>query len=318
MKKLSILVITYNHEKYIRQAIESILIQKMDFDYEVILADDCSTDSTQKILMEYVDKYPTTFKPHFSPKNLGVTKNYGRAFKLCSAEYVAVLEGDDYWTDVQKLTKQIKFLDEHRESPICFNRFWGYFEDKNKFVALPNFVNSEPGDYRFLTLEQLIKENFIGNFSTCMYRNSELQKIDEKIFELTAYDWMINMYLAQFGVIGYLPNVMSVYRIHSAGTWSGLGLTTQIEKTLASIESYNKFFNNKYAAEFEEVRRIYQRQLRVQQLKNQPMIRVTKNILKKAYHIFQMIIPSGIWVLLGWLMPPLFKQMLTKPLDKSE
>lgn len=281
MKKLSILLITYNHEKYIRQAVESILLQVINFEYEVILADDGSTDGTQAILKEYAEKYPDIFKSHFSEKNLGITKNYQRAFKLCSGEYVAVLEGDDYWCNTKKLDSQIKFLDQYRECVICFHRFWLYDESNKKFTTQSYRALGASTEKQFLTIEKLIRENFIGNFSTCLYRNEKLREIDDKVFDLKSYDWMVNMTLAQKGLIGYLPETMSVYRIHSSGSWSSLNSIDKINETINAIKTYNHYFNDRYSNEFSEVLKTYQSQLTLSKLQSRPLILRLRSMIKK-------------------------------------
>lgn len=115
MLKLSIALITYNHEKYLNQAIESILSQVVDFDYEIVVGEDCSTDGTRAILKEYEQKYPEKFVLLFRPSNIGATKNVYDTLKHCSGKYVAVLEGDDFWNNPYKLKKQVDFLDENKE-----------------------------------------------------------------------------------------------------------------------------------------------------------------------------------------------------------
>ncbi len=116
MVKLSIVFITYNHGKYVREALEGIVKQKTDFDYEVLCCDDCSTDDTQKIIREYAEKYPERFRLMFREKNVGrPTQNVYDTAMAAQGQYLAFLEGDDYWTDEEKLQKQVDFLDSHED-----------------------------------------------------------------------------------------------------------------------------------------------------------------------------------------------------------
>jgi|LSQX01.2.fsa_nt_gb glycosyltransferase involved in cell wall biosynthesis len=108
---LSVGMLTYNHEKYIAQAIDSILMQEVNFDYEIVIADDCSTDNTREIILDYQKRYPDIIKPLFQEKNLGSQKNANALRTACSGKYRATLEGDDYWISPSKLQKQVDFLE---------------------------------------------------------------------------------------------------------------------------------------------------------------------------------------------------------------
>ena len=100
---VSVCIITYNQESYIRQAIESVLMQKVNFPWEIIIADDCSKDKTREIILEYKDRFPDLIKPLFQKRNVGGGKNFTDLINAATGKYVAYLEGDDYWTDDGKL-----------------------------------------------------------------------------------------------------------------------------------------------------------------------------------------------------------------------
>lgn len=117
--KLSVFVVTYNQEKYIRECLDSILMQNVNFEYEVIIGEDCSTDSTPQICDEYAVKYPFIHVYHHT-KNLGLIKNWEFVLNKCTGEYVAMLEGDDYWTNPEKLQTQVDFLDSHPHTALTF------------------------------------------------------------------------------------------------------------------------------------------------------------------------------------------------------
>lgn len=112
---VSVAVITYNHEATIRQCLDSILNQLVDFDYEIVVGDDCSTDSTQSILREYATKYPNRFVLKLNPENEGVSRNNIHVLSCCKGEFIAMCEGDDYWSDAEKLKKQVGFLRKNKE-----------------------------------------------------------------------------------------------------------------------------------------------------------------------------------------------------------
>ena len=120
---LSVVTITYNHENFIAKTIEGVLMQKVNFPMEFILAEDCSTDGTRRICQEYAEKYPNLIHLIISDTNVGGKKNECRAMTAARGKYIAFCEGDDYWTDPLKLQKQVDFLESHPEYSACFHRF---------------------------------------------------------------------------------------------------------------------------------------------------------------------------------------------------
>src|SRR5690554_1920397 len=118
---VSVVMPTYNHEEYIRQAIESVLMQETDFIFELIIVEDYSSDDTKKIALEYADKHPKIINVLDSEKNLGITDNYLRAMGEITGKYIAICEGDDYWTDPLKLQKQVDFMERNPDCSFCFH-----------------------------------------------------------------------------------------------------------------------------------------------------------------------------------------------------
>lgn len=120
---LSVVTITYNHAPYIAKCIEGVLMQKVNFPMEFIIADDCSTDETRSICEEYAAKYPGLIRLVFPKSNIGAVMNEQQAFLTAKGKYIATCEGDDYWTDPLKLQKQVDFLEAHPDYSVCFHRF---------------------------------------------------------------------------------------------------------------------------------------------------------------------------------------------------
>src|SRR5690554_2607359 len=118
---VSVVMPTYNHEKYIRQAIEGVLMQETDFLFELIIIEDCSVDDTKKIALEYAEKHPEIINVLGAEKNLGITDNYFRAMGAITGKYIAICEGDDYWTDPLKLQKQVNFMETNPDCSLCFH-----------------------------------------------------------------------------------------------------------------------------------------------------------------------------------------------------
>jgi glycosyltransferase involved in cell wall biosynthesis len=248
MPKVSIIVTSFNHQHYITDCLDAILLQKTNFDFEVILGDDASSDDTAIIMQSYAKRLPTIF--HFFPaeKNLGITGNLERCLNEAKGEFIAICEGDDYWIDEYKLQKQVDFLEQHSDCSMCFNNKILRYENKNNYKL--GIQQAQIGNNYYKTLSDLIKENFIGNFSCCMYRNRIVKKINPDIYKLSIADWMFNMACAEFGPIGYIEQWMSVYRIHQKGAWSGLSARKKAKDVLELIPQYDAFFEHKYTEQF--------------------------------------------------------------------
>ena len=127
--KVSIVTTTHNQEAYVRRAFDSFVAQQVDFPVEIIVADDASTDSTPAIIREYAERYPHLFRPIFRPENLGLNRNLVGALAIARGEYIALCEGDDYWVDPLKLSKQVVFLDGNPQTAVCFHPVRVVWED---------------------------------------------------------------------------------------------------------------------------------------------------------------------------------------------
>jgi len=244
--KISVIVTSYNHEKYIKKCIDSILMQK-GVDFEVIIGDDQSDDNTREILKEYKKNNHEIINLLPSNENLGVTKNLKRCFEVANGKYVAICEGDDYWTDSYKLQKQVKFLEERLDCVMCFNSILVYYENHEKKNHIQPKLSVDT-----LTTRELILNNYIGNFSSCMYRNSIIKKLPDHLYDLFTVDWMFNIACSEFGNIGFLNENMSVYRIHDNGLWSSKEAKKQISELKVLIDLYNEYYSFKYDLEFEK------------------------------------------------------------------
>lgn len=246
-KKISVIVTAYNHEDYIQQCLESILMQKGNFDMEIIVGDDCSTDGTKTILEGYQKKFPQLLRILPNTANLGITKNLKRCLDACSGDYIAICEGDDYWIDKYKLQKQMDRLESDPELSMCFSSILLFFENTKKFFP-HNEVRKVTKEK--ITSEDLIEYNYIGNFSCCMYRSGTIKMLPEGLFELYAVDWLVNITCGEVGDIGYLPEYMSVYRKHRTGAWTGMATTKKNKELLLLIDEYDKFLKFRFHENF--------------------------------------------------------------------
>jgi glycosyltransferase involved in cell wall biosynthesis len=114
-------MITYNQDQFVGQAIESVLSQQVDFEYELVIGEDCSTDRTREIVASFGAKFPDRIRLLLPKSNLGMQENFKATLAACSGQYVAILEGDDYWTSPLKLKRQVEFLDAHSDCAMCFH-----------------------------------------------------------------------------------------------------------------------------------------------------------------------------------------------------
>lgn len=247
---LTVLLITYNHEAFVEQALESVLMQRTDDPFEVLVADDCSTDGTLRIVERFAREHPDVrFAFLDAGRNVGITRNYQRAFSAVRSEYVAVLEGDDYWVDPRKLQTQLDFLDCHREFGLCSVNYYVFEEDACRFT--PRVPAAE--GHAAIGARDLIADNVVGNFSTCMYRTRVLRQIPAEIFEIRSYDWAINICVAKQCLIGFLRKPMSVYRIHQGGSWSLLSHPEKVRAQLKLIPEYDRATGGVFGAEFAQL-----------------------------------------------------------------
>src|SRR6267154_2103125 len=130
--QVSVVLITYNHEAYVAQAIETVMSQQTDFEYELIISEDCSTDRTREIIQEYQRRYPERIRLFLSEHNVNDNSVWTRAWTAARGRYIATLDGDDYWTSPDKLQRQRNFLDVHKEYSACFHNADVVWEDNRE------------------------------------------------------------------------------------------------------------------------------------------------------------------------------------------
>ncbi|MDA8106812.1 MAG: glycosyltransferase [Nitrospiraceae bacterium] len=272
--KLSVFMVTYNHEKYIAQALDSVLMQEVDFDYEIIVGEDCSTDNTRNILLEYQQKYPYKFKLLLHDSNLGACANFMQSFKACSGDYMAYLEGDDYWTDTLKLQKQVDFLDAHPECAISFHNC----EEFHDGGGQPFWLYCSQDQKEISKLEDLLSKcNFIPSCSV-MFRNRLFQDFPHWYCTLGIGDWTLHLLNAQFGYIGYINDVMGRHRHHSESTWSMRNQAQNIRDVMEAYMTINHYFNYRYNFIIKKKIAVYYRDLFVIYFKSGEKATALKNL----------------------------------------
>ncbi len=223
--KLSVFVVTYNQEQYIRQCLDSIVMQQTNFDYEVIIGEDCSTDSTPQICDEYSEKYPF-IKVYHHPKNLGLVKNWEFVLNHCQGEFVAMIEGDDYWTNVNKLQMQVDWLEMHPEYVITSTNVQVICEDGLNDAG-EWFAHRKEGD---VYIEEYIYPGICHTTSVVMRNLTKVIHYPSWIYMTDTFTFM---WMAQKGKAYHFDDIMSVYRRHESNC------TTQ--GALKSVTHMTKF-----------------------------------------------------------------------------
>lgn len=215
---VSICCETYNHAKYIRQALDGFLSQKTDFSFEILIHDDASTDGTQSIIEEYYTRNPDLFKPIFQTENqhskgISIWRKY--QFPRAKGKYIALCEGDDYWTDPLKLQKQVDFLESHPDYSMCFHNAIVHYESSNKKDHL--FSQLETREYN----EQELTSAWLGATASFVFRRTVyLSKYFEEYINSTKFivgDYPLLLCCLRAGKIYALSDCMSVYRINPGG-----------------------------------------------------------------------------------------------------
>jgi glycosyltransferase involved in cell wall biosynthesis len=206
--RVSVLVTTYNHERFIAQAINSVLMQEVDFDYEVIIGDDCSTDATRAIVLDFQQRYPERIRLVLPHENLGFGRNrlFVELLNITGGQYIAGLDGDDYWTRPDKLATQVAFLDVHPACSFCFHNALITYEDpsQDRQLVHPHGWKSSS------SLVDVLSGNFIPAHSV-LFRRALLDPLPAWFGTVRFGDWALWILLAQHGKIGHVDEVWSMF-----------------------------------------------------------------------------------------------------------
>ena len=242
--KVSVIIPCYNFEDYIEQSILSAVSQKTNFEFEILVRDDMSTDNSQTCI-ERVATFNQNVKYFNAEINLGAGDNIKFLTEQATGEYIAYLDGDDYWTDVYKLQKQVDFLDNNPDYIMTFTGHWmkdgkNYSPDlPYQWLCLPGFENDE------VKIEDLLRNNWIS-FGRVFRRTPDLFK--EWMMRSFYFDWVTNYELSKIGKVKYLDFPSGVYRIHDNGIFSKMDQSEKNKraehlKTIL-LENYQIWKNN--------------------------------------------------------------------------
>lgn len=299
--KVSICCLTFNHEKFIQRTLDSFLMQETKFDFEILIHDDASTDRTVEIIKEYQEKYPNIIKPIFQSENqwskgitaLSATYNFPRA----KGSYIAMCEGDDYWTDSSKLQEQVDFLDIHSEYSFVCSGYLEYnlFNNKRKEIV---FKDPSSPDGFDITLSKM-KHKWLTKTLTVMFRHNCID-YNEIIQYKYNRDIHIFYHLALISKGYYMSRVYGVYNVHSEGVHSG-------SIDFSRRELGYKIYEELYARNKSDFTRymFLKSTLQVLEIKiNNKNYKIPTNRLSLAYQAFRLLNNKSEFILLLKVMVP--------------
>ena len=243
---LSVCIRTHNQERFIREALDSVLCQKTIFPFEIIVSDDASSDGTVAILQEYAAKHPNTIRLLLSETNIGGPMNLKQVIEACHAKYITCLDGDDFYTDNYKLQKQVDFLEAHSEFVACFHNTW-YVDTKGNKLGLFN----NPNFHAIHDAHEFIKERWFVPIHSAVIRREYIE-FPEWYDTVMNDDYVVHLSVAKHGAYYYLPDVMVAYRRHEQNISHAYGDMILTDTQLCTIlENMKPLYPADYAADFD-------------------------------------------------------------------
>ncbi|MDX6555985.1 MAG: hypothetical protein QOD86_2180 [Miltoncostaeaceae bacterium] len=240
--KVSVLLTTYRHERYVAQALDAILAQRAPFPIEVVVGEDCSPDRTREIVRGYRERHPGVVRLVLPERNVGANAMYAATLGAVRGEHVAMCDGDDHWVSPDKLARQSAFLDANPAFGLCFHDGTVVSEDgAAPRPALPDLGKD------LLTLEDLLAGNPIPASSVVM-RRMRPEEIPADLWESPFTDWITWLFALRRGPAGLVPGLTCVYRVHAGGLWSGSGREDQLLDELMVYESLEPHFGTRHGA----------------------------------------------------------------------
>ena len=255
---VSVCMISYNHAAFITDAIESILTQSIARQIEIVIGDDCSTDETPAIIRNIAQSHPDiNWQLNLRDKNVGVAVNFGETLLSCTGKYVAILEGDDFWTDERKLEKQIELLEKSPQSSTCFTLCKEVGEDdgSEKIVG-----NSRPNHFN---LSYILKHGWFMRTPTLMFRRDVISELPSWFYSAYSTDYILHVLFASGGGVIKLDEVTAVYRRHMGGV-SIANVDKQMDRFIQKMDllsTIDDYFIHQFSHEIKFQKRSYYRAL---------------------------------------------------------
>ena len=241
--RLTVLVTTFNHEAFIAQALESVLAQETAVPFQVVVIDDASTDATPGIVRGLGDRHPDRVRLAFNEVNENSNRRFREEWERCGSEYVALLDGDDYWTSPAKLQRLVDVLEERPECSICFHNAEVVPDDPDQLAWLNNGSDWD----RPLGIDDLWATNFIAGCSPVL-RRSLLPRLPGWFDDAPVGDWPLYLLCADRGSVVFVDEVMGVYRLHAGGLWTGRAEQERLSQMAAFMEEMGRYMPHHAAA----------------------------------------------------------------------
>lgn len=239
--KVSVAMITYNHEQFIEQAVRSVMMQETDFDYELIIGEDCSTDNTREIVLRLKEEFPDKIKLILHTQNVGMMKNFITVYEACEGKYVALLEGDDYWTDAHKLSIQVEYMEVNLECSMCFHLGSVFNYDANNFND--DYKKFHCND--ITTVSDLIDNNYIILTMSMLFRNAVID-IPDWFVDVKNGDTVLQFLLVEKGHLCCIERNMGTYRRHNQGVYSSSSTLVRLLYKAETFSNLNERYDYLY------------------------------------------------------------------------
>ncbi len=252
---LKVFMVTYNHEAFVREAVESVMMQRTDVAVLLVIGEDKSTDGTRAIVQELALRYPDRIKLILHETNLGAAKTGFDVWEECLADstFVAIIEGDDVWTDPLKLQKQVDVLRADASVSMCFHNAWNQQPDGSRSDYVRAWLGTKPVEPRFNTAD-MITCNFVPTVSICL-RNTPQLRLLERLKNRPFLDYTINVVLAELGTLAYIDEIMGIRRMHAGGMMSMQAQQYKIDYNLGLLPHLDALTGGRFRARLAQRRK---------------------------------------------------------------
>lgn len=235
---LSVLCLTYNHERFILKALDSFLMQETSFPIEIVIGEDRSSDNTLAMIEDYRNRFPKIIRLITSETNVGVTENFRRTLNACRGRYIALCEGDDYWEDRMKLQRQVEFLESNQSFVITYHDAYVLDGVSEKSFQLPQQYRCDA------TKDELINARPLSTLTVC-FRNI-LSEIPSEFNHAPMLDLCLWSLLGQHGEGKYLGHLKpAIYRAHEGGIFSHQNESTKLRMTMRTYSCLAQYYENR-------------------------------------------------------------------------
>ncbi len=243
---LTVCIITYNHEKFIRETLDSVLMQKTNFNFKILIGEDCSTDKTRTILLEYQKKHPDKIDLLLNKQNLGPQRNLMQVHNSAQTKYIAMLDGDDFWTDPDKLQYQVDFLEKNQDYSGCFHTIsFNTINTSNRY-NYPENVKQDSFDTNEII--SMVTRKWIIMTSSIVYNKIKTGNLPNWMYKLKIGDIPVNLLIAHAGKVLYMNKTMGSYRenVGSLMTTNAYNTINITKQRILTFKLFNQHTNYKY------------------------------------------------------------------------